>query len=98
MVAEDFVSIIEKVCTVLQISDISDLVSENEVVTRELRNVLFQYKSLSKEKYIQEFKLPAPLMINFLRVYSSAYSGKNLDPRKVTIVFRNVIGEFYNLL
>ena len=93
MVAANYVLVLEKVCRQSDANNMLSALFENEVITRELRNVLFQYGSIPSDKFWNEFKLPAPLMINFLRLYSETYPGKNLDPRKVAIMFRNAIGE-----
>lgn len=93
MVAANYVLVLEKVCKQIEANEMLSLVFENEIITRELRNVLFQYGSIPSDKFWNEFKLSSLLMINFLRLYSETYPGKNLDPRKVAIMFRNAIGE-----
>jgi hypothetical protein len=95
MVAANYVLVLEKVCRQSDANEMLGLVFENEVITRELRNVLFQW-STPNDKFWNEFKVPAPLMINFLKLYTETHPGKNLDPRKVAIMFRNAIGEVLN--
>ena len=92
MSSEKFELVLEKACSNLNASEMLLQCLDNEVITRETRNVLFQYKSVPAETYWSEFRLPSPLMIQFLREYKNKYNN-NLDPRRVSNTFRTVVGD-----
>jgi len=83
----EFVAVLEKVCSSVGAPEMADIVISNPVIARETQNLISRYAISS---FDDDVRIPAPLMLHFLRIYNQTHPGKNLDPRNVASIFKEV--------